>query len=157
MDESWSMSASPRKPPRLSLMKRCDQILDKGSRRQLGGSAARVDGVELDRSGVPFRQQPNELSTLYFPTARAERSHDDAKSFDGRRDSAQARPYRQLAHNLERGRRIALAKGPVAAKACGPKNDRMLGQIRRCEGGPGLVEVSSRCGEDPRPCENSLR
>jgi hypothetical protein len=43
----------------------------------------------------------------------------------------------------------------VAAKACGPKNDRMPGQIGRCEGDPGLVEVSSRRGEDPRPCENS--
>ena len=35
--------------------KRCDQVIDKGSRRWLGGSAARIDGVELDRSRVPFR------------------------------------------------------------------------------------------------------
>src|SRR4029077_1376384 len=87
--------------------------------------------------------------------ASAERSHDDAQSFDGRCDSAQACRYHQLALDLERRRSIALAKGPVAAKACGPKNDRMLGQIRRCERGPDLVEVSSRRGEDPRPCENS--
>src|SRR3979490_1058053 len=89
--------------------------------------------------------------------ASAERSHDDAQSFDGRCDSAQACPYRQIALDLERGRSIALAKGPVAAKACGPKNDRMLGQIRRGEGGPGLVEGSSHRSEDPRPFENSSR
>src|SRR5437764_3770161 len=69
--------------------------------------------------------------------------------------AAQARPYRQLALDLERGLGIALAKGPVAAKACGPKNDRMPGQIRRRERAPGLVEVSARRGEHPRPCENS--
>ena len=34
-------------------------------------------------------------------------------------------------------------------------DDRMLGQIRRCDEGSGLVEVSSRGGEDTRPCENS--
>jgi hypothetical protein len=35
--------------------KRCDQVIDKGSRRWLGGSAACIDGVELDRSCIPFR------------------------------------------------------------------------------------------------------
>ena len=48
-----------------------------------------------------------------------------------------------------------LRKDQWPLKACGPKNDRMPGQIGRCEGDPGLVEVSSRRGEDPRPCENS--
>jgi hypothetical protein len=40
---------------RLSLMKRCDQVVDKGSGRCLCGSAAGINGVKLDRSRVPFR------------------------------------------------------------------------------------------------------
>ena len=35
--------------------KRCDQVVDKGSRRGLGGSATGIDGIELDRSRIPFR------------------------------------------------------------------------------------------------------
>src|SRR5262249_2304911 len=64
-------------------------------------------------------------------------------------------PCRQPALDLERGRGAALAKGPVAAKASGSKNDRMPGQIRRCAGGPRLVEVGARRHENPRPCEYS--
>src|SRR5260370_942588 len=97
----------------------------------------------------------NEFSSLQFLTARAERSHDDAQSFDGRSDCAQACPYRQLALDLERGRSIALAKGPMAAKARGPTDDRMLGQIDRGEGGTALVEESSQRGEGRAPASRS--
>ena len=44
-----------------------------------------------------------------------------------------------------------LAKRPMPAKAAGPENDCMLGQIRRCTGDACLVEVSSRGGKNARP------
>ena len=136
---------------RLVFAKRCNYVVDKGTCRWLGGSAAGIDRVELDGSRVPFRQQPNELSSFYFPAARDKRSHDGVQSRDGSRYRAFARPCDQPALDLEGDRAVILAKGPMPAEAAGPENDCMMGQIRRCSGEACLFEVSSRGGKDARP------
>ena len=63
---------------RLVFSKRCDDVVNEGARQRLRGSAAGKDRVELDLSRV----HSNKLASLQLPPARAEGSHDDARSLD---------------------------------------------------------------------------